>query len=269
MPLPTPLRRLDVDLPACPQVLTRMMALMQDEDASLAEMAELVEGDMALAAAVLRTVNSAMFGILRRVETVGEALRYLGMREVTAITLHTALRAAFPATPQMEALWQHAGRSGLLMGRSARALGLDAMQAHSAGLFARSGQAVLLAHAAERYGALLAALGSDREALRAAEIEAFGVDHGAYGSALCAAWGLAPEVVHYVREQLRVRRGLRRLLALGAVVEALLGEDDADAAAQTLAPAGDCSGADLLAAVQAPWNRLRSGEQAAVASTVA
>ena len=83
---------------------------------------------------------------------------------------------------------QHAGRSGLLMGRSARALGLDAMQAHSAGLFARSGQAVLLAHAAERYGALLAGLGSDREALRAAEIEAFGVDHGAYGSALCAAW---------------------------------------------------------------------------------
>ena len=276
MPLPTPLRRLDVDLPACPQVLTRMMALMQDEDASLAEMAELVEGDMALAAAVLRTVNSAMFGILRRVETVGEALRYLGMREVTAITLHTALRAAFPATPQMEALWQHAGRSGLLMGRSARALGLDAMQAHSAGLFARSGQAVLLAHAAERYGALLAALGSDRAALRAAEIEAFGVDHGAYGSALCAAWGLAPEVVHYVREQLRAPeqwprepRGLRRLLALGAVVEALLGEDDADAAAQTLAPAGDCSGADLLAAVQAPWNRLRSGEQAAVASPVA
>ena len=60
MPLPTPLRRLDVDLPACPQVLTRMMALMQDEDASLAEMAELVEGDMALAAAVLRTVNDGV-----------------------------------------------------------------------------------------------------------------------------------------------------------------------------------------------------------------
>lgn len=276
MPLPPLLRRLDVDLPACPRVLTRMMALMQDEQASQAEMTELVESDMALAAAVLRTVNSAMFGLLRRVETVGEALRYLGMREVTAITLHTALRAAFPATPQMEAIWQHAGRSGLLMGRSARALGLDGLQAHSAGLFARSGQAVLLAHATERYGALLAALGPDREALRAAEVEAFGVDHGAYGSALCAAWGLAPEVVHYVREHLRhpdqwpaEPGGLRRLLALGAVVEALLGEEDADAAAQAAGPLGGCLGTDLLSAVKIPWERLRLGEQAAKAATVA
>ena len=95
MPLPPALRRLDADLPACPRTLVQMLALLEREDAPLGEMAELIESDLALAAAVVRTVNSAMFGLLRRVETVGEAVRYLGTREVAAITYETALRAAF------------------------------------------------------------------------------------------------------------------------------------------------------------------------------
>lgn len=264
MPLPPALRRLDVDLPACPRTLVQMLALLERDDAPFSEMAALIESDMALAAAMVRTVNSAMFGLLRRIDTVGEALRYLGTREVAAITFETALRAAFAPTPAMEALWQHAGRAGLLMGRSARALGLDALHAHTAGLFARSGQAILLAHAPDRYPALLAGLGHDREALTAAEVEAFGISHAAYGSALCAAWGLANDVVHYVREQARppdgwiaLDRPLRRLLALGAVVEALLHEDDAQGAAEQLAPIGGCSTAELVGAVQAPWSRLQ------------
>jgi HD-like signal output (HDOD) protein len=264
MPLPPALRRLDVDLPACPRTLVQMLALLERDDAPVSDMAALIESDMALAAAVVRTVNSAMFGLLRRIDTVGEAVRYLGTREVAAITFETALRAAFSPTPAMEALWQHAGRAGLLMGRSARALGLDGLHAHTAGLFARSGQAILLAHAADRYPALLAGLGHDREALVAAEIEAFGISHTAYGSALCAAWGLASDVVHYVREQARpaeswghLDRPLRRLLALGALVEAMLQEDDATEMAEQLAPAGDCTTAELMDAVQAPWSRLK------------
>jgi HD-like signal output (HDOD) protein len=265
MPLPPALRRLDADLPACPRTLVQMLALLEREDAPLGEMAELIESDLALASAVVRTVNSAMFGLLRRVETVGEAVRYLGTREVAAITYETALRAAFAPSPAMEALWQRAGRGGLLMGRSARALGLDGLHAHTAGLFAHSGQAVLLAHAPQRYGALLAGLGHDRAALVAAETEAFGVSHASYGSALCAAWGLASDVVHFVRERIRPTDAwagldprLRRLLGLGAVVDTLLQEEDLEAAAEQLAQAGGCQRDELIDAVQPPWTRLQA-----------
>ena len=151
MPLPADLRTLAVDLPACPRVLLEMMTLLRDDATPLSAIASLIEGDMALAAAVVRTVNSAMFGLLRRVETVGEAVRYLGTREVAAITLETALRASFPPTPRMRRLWQDASRAGLLMGRSAHALAIDPLHAHTAGLFARGGQAVLLARLGSRY----------------------------------------------------------------------------------------------------------------------
>lgn len=265
MPLPAPLRQLDVHLPACPRTLVQMLALLEREDAPLGEMAELIESDLALAAAVVRTVNSAMFGLLRRVESVGEAVRYLGTREVAAITYETALRAAFAPSPEMDALWQQASRRGLLMGRSARALGLDPLHAHTAGLFATSGQAVLLAHAPQTYGALLAGLAHDRSALVAAEVEAFGVSHAAYGSALCAAWGLAGDVVHFVRERVHpieawagLDSRLRRLLSLGAVVDGLLQEEALDVIAEQMATAGGCPPDELIGAVRPPWTRLQT-----------
>jgi HD-like signal output (HDOD) protein len=265
MNLPLALRRLDVDLPACPRTLVQMMALLRREDAPLSEFTELVEADMALAAAVVRTVNSAMFGLLRRVETVGEALRYLGQREVAAITFDVALRGSFEPTPAMDTLWQQASQAGLLMGRSARALGLDALHAHSAGLFARSGQAVLLQHAGARYEALWTALHHDLGALVAAEIEAFGVSHAAYGSALCASWGLATDVVHHVRDRVLpperwpdVPWSERRLLGLGAVVDALLDEADVSACVARLEPATACSARELIGAVEPAWTRLHA-----------
>lgn len=232
MPLPAPLRSLQADLPACPRVLLELQTLMRDDERALPEIAALIESDMALAAAVVRTVNSAMYGLLRRVETVGEALRYLGTREVVAISYASALRAAFPPSPRMNALWRTAGLSGLLMGRSAAALGVDPLQAHTAGLFACSGQALMLAHLGPAYEAMLEAFGTDAAALDVAETSAWGIGHAAYGSVLCASWGLAGPVVSFVRERVRppaqrppLEPMLRRLLALGAATEALLHED--------------------------------------------
>jgi HD-like signal output (HDOD) protein len=268
MPLPDDLKLLDADLPACPRALLDMLVLLNDENAPVAAMATVIERDMALAAAVVRTVNSAMYGLLRRVETVNEAVRYLGTREVAAITFSTALRAAFPSTPQLEALWDFASRCGMLMGRSAGGLGLDAWRAHSAGLFARCGQAVLMAKYPAVYAALVAELAlddsTDPAALAQAEVARFGVHHAMYGSALCAAWGLGADVVKYVRERIEPPRTwpalgapLCDLLTLGALTERLLEGGQVDACASALAdeqPRRDVQA--LIGAVRGPWEQL-------------
>ncbi|MEX8517530.1 MAG: HDOD domain-containing protein [Leptothrix sp. (in: b-proteobacteria)] len=263
MSLSARLRSLDVDLPACPRTLLELLALLDDDQAPIGAMSRLIESDMALASAVVRTVNTAMFGLLRRVDTVGDALLCLGTREVAAITFSIALRAAFPPTPQLRHLWEHASRCGLLMGRSAPALGLDALRAHTAGLFARSGQAVLLVNSDGLYPKILAAAGDDQQALIDAERAAFGLTHAAYGSALCAAWGLASDVVKYVHERieppqrwLTQTERVRELLALGAMAEQLLAGEDADAAAATVAPGTGLSSQRLSTAVRAPWSSL-------------
>lgn len=221
------LRNLNIDLPACPSTLVKLSLLMAEEDSSIDQLAALIETDMALSSAVVRTVNSALFGLLKRVETVHEGIRYLGMAQVAGLTYEIGLRGAFPPSPLLQKIWDRAGIRGLAMGRIARQLDVDPWQAHTTGLFAETGRAVLYAYDRQRYQELNDQ--SDESMLCAAEIEAFGVSHSALGAALCQSWGLHRDVSDCVRarpnspEQWpQERPAVQKLLTIGAAVDALL-----------------------------------------------
>ena len=117
------LRTLQIDIPSRPDSLVQLSLLMADEDMNVAAAARLIEGDMALAASVLKAVNSSLYGLKGRVQSVQQAITYLGMREVAAITFEMGLRAAFPPAPELEPIWQRAAQRGLLMGRLASTMG--------------------------------------------------------------------------------------------------------------------------------------------------
>src|SRR5688572_2087411 len=151
------LRQLDIDIPSQPQALVKLSLLLADAEINLPAVASLIESDMALAAAVMKAVNSSLCGLKGRVQSVHQAVTYLGMREVAAITFEMGLRAAFPPAPELDPLWQRAAKRGLLMGRLATRLSLDAWAAHSAGLFEECGKAVLFRHARDHYAAMLRA----------------------------------------------------------------------------------------------------------------
>jgi HD-like signal output (HDOD) protein len=189
------LRSLDIDIPAQPESLVKLSLLLADEDMNLQAASSLIETDMALAAAVLKAVNSSLYGLKGRVQSVQQAITYLGMREVAAITFEMGLRAAFPPAAELDPIWK---RAALIMGRLGQQLNVDAWAAHSAGLFEECGKAVLFRHSQDHYRAMLRAASSDTE-LVSLELAGFGVSHDALGAALCESWGLGPAAVASVR----------------------------------------------------------------------
>jgi HD-like signal output (HDOD) protein len=241
------LRTLDIDIPAMPQSLVQLSLLMAEEDINLQAASALIEKDMALAAAVMKAVNSSLYGLRGRVQSVHQAMMYLGMREVAGITYEMGLRAAFPPAPELQPLWQRAAERGLLMGRMAQRLSLDAWAAHSAGLFEECGKAVLFRHAPEHYRAMLRATQVDAE-LVTLERAGFGVSHDALGAALCESWGLGAAAVASVRHHVDARETLclpevparRQICALSVVCHALVyAPQILDDVAQALAPQAD------------------------------
>jgi HD-like signal output (HDOD) protein len=223
------LRSLEIDIPSQPDSLVRLSLLLAEDQTNLAAVAELIEGDMALAAAVMKAVNSSLYGLKGRVQSVQQAITYLGMREIAAITFELGLRAAFPPAAELEPLWQRAAHRGLIMGRLGQRLDIDAWAAHSAGLFEECGKAVLFRHAQDHYRAMLRAANSDTE-LVTLEHAGFGVSHDALGAALCESWGLGPAAVASVRHHVAVQAGgpfpsqmtRRAVCALSAVAHALM-----------------------------------------------
>ncbi|MEO8278447.1 MAG: HDOD domain-containing protein [Ideonella sp.] len=198
MPVEPRLRSLNVDLPTRPAALVRLAALLAEEQCDVRRIGELVESDMALASAVLKAVNSSLYGLAGRVQTVRQAVSYLGTREVASVAYEMGLRAVFPAAAELEPLWCRAGMRGLLMGRIGEALHIDPWAAHSAGLFEECGKAVLFRHSPTRYLPLLMGAQDDAE-LVYLEHREYGVSHDALGAALCESWGLTLSAVHCVR----------------------------------------------------------------------
>ena len=198
------LRTLEIDIPTQPQSLVQLSLLLAEDDMNLQAASALIESDMALAAAVMKAVNSSLYGLKGRVQSVHQAITYLGMREVAAITFEMGLRAAFPPAPELEPIWQRAAWRGLLMGRLAQRLSLDAWAAHSAGLFEECGKAVLFRHASDHYRAMLRAAPDDTELVQL-EHTGFGVSHDKLGAALCESWGLGADAVASVRHHVQAQ----------------------------------------------------------------
>lgn len=244
MPVDPKLRSLNIDVPAQPESLVKLSLLLADDEVNLQALSALITSDMALAAAVLKAVNSSMYGLSGRVQSVQQAITYLGTREVAAVTFEMGLKAVFPTAPELDPLWERASARGLLMGRIGQAIGVDPWASHSAGLFEECGKAVLFRHAPQRYKPLLRAAENDEDLLLL-EHDEFGVSHDALGAALCETWGLAPAAVHSVRFHVMVNATLqlpmqvqrRAICAISAIANAMMRDPDTlDAVAAKVAP---------------------------------
>jgi HD-like signal output (HDOD) protein len=244
MPVDPQLRSLNIDVPAQPEALAKLSMLLDDESVNLQAVSTLISADMALAAAVLKAVNSSLYGLRGRVQSVQQAITHLGTREIASVTFAMGLRAVFPAAQELNPLWERASVRGLLMGRIGQALGVDPWAAHSAGLFEECGKAVLFRHARERYRGLLEQAADDEELLMLEHAE-FGVSHDALGAALCESWGLAPAAVTSVRfhvivnstRELPMQLPKRSICALSALAHALMTDPESlDEVARAVAP---------------------------------
>ena len=249
------LRSLNIDIPAQPEALVKLSLLLADDSVNLQAVSALISSDMALASAVLKAVNSSLYGLSGRVQTVQQACLHLGTNEVAAVTFEMGLRAVFPHADELDSMWERASVRALLMSRIGQALGVDPWVAHSAGLFEECGKAVLFRHASERYRVLLTLAGDDDEQLIALEHAEFGVSHDALGAALCESWGLASAAVASVRfhvgvnatRELPAQVPKRSICALSVLAHALMTDPATlDDVAQRVSPQADMSATLVL-----------------------
>ncbi len=233
MPVDPQLRSLKIDLPAQPEVLAELSLMISNPKANLHQVGALIGSDMALAAAVLKAVNSAYYGLRTKVQTVQQAITYLGTREISSLTFAMGLRAVFPHAPELLPMWQRAGVRAMLMSRIGQAINVDAWAAHSAGLFEECGKAILFRHSSGRYRALLRVAADDEELLMLEQQE-FGIGHDTLGASLCESWSLVPSAVNCVRFHVvvnatrQVPAGIegRDICALSVVANAMMADPE-------------------------------------------
>ena len=188
-------------LPSAPRTYWALTHAAARPDVGLADLAKIVEEDPAMAAKVLQLVNSSYFGLAQRQTSVQQAVAYLGVELLKALTLtaHVFVSAATAAIPgfALDALQAHS----MLAARIAKRLLADkkrAAEAFTAALVHDIGKLVLAMGVPDRFGE---AVRSARETARpdhVVEKELLGVTHAEVGAYLLGLWGLPLTIVEAV-----------------------------------------------------------------------
>ncbi len=92
-------------LPALPTTLQEVNRIMESPDASTEQIAKVISYDQALAAKVLRMVNSPIYGFPGRISSVQHALMLLGFNVIRGLIISTAVFDAMNTS--MRGLWEH------------------------------------------------------------------------------------------------------------------------------------------------------------------
>ena len=134
-----------VKLPSISQVTQALVKTLNDEDAGVQEVADILAKDPALVAKLLRLANSAQFGLPRGVGSIDEAIQMVGMAKVRSLSLGASLCYAFPPIPGLDA--QEFWRSSMACAGYARwlagGLDMDAGQAWLTGMMLRLGELLI------------------------------------------------------------------------------------------------------------------------------
>ncbi len=188
------------ELASLPEIYLRVSQLLENERVSARQIGEVVETDPALTARILKTVNSAYYGLQREVASIAQAVTILGRDRLRQILIGTVLSGAFSQFDNqvlpLQAFWHHSVKTALLSRYIARQSELEelAETLFTAGLLHSIGSLILAHKLPEQTRLVQQAIEHDKEALCMAEARLIGFTHCDAGGALINQWGL-PQVL--------------------------------------------------------------------------
>lgn len=198
-------------MPAFPNSVHRILQLTADINFSAKELIRIIDHDPVMTVKILKLVNSAYFGLSRKITTIHHAVVFVGINTIKNLAVSIATLGMLPQNT----------RSGLNMTRfllhslgtaaAARLLGLqqglseeEATNFFVAGLLHDFGKVVFSQFLPGEHQSALKKAAVEGLSLEQTERAVIGADHAELGALLAEKWQLPPLLVATIREHHRV-----------------------------------------------------------------
>lgn len=235
-------------LTSLPSVYTRIREVIDAPDGSLSEVSEVIAVDPALAARLLKVVNSALYGYGGKVDSLHRAVTLLGLQQVHDMVLAMSLGSVFagmhPAHMDMGRFWRESVMRGIAAREIARRSGQPtAERMLVVGLLADIGHLVMYQTVPELADEAFSQAANGSRSLGESERQIVGCDFTEVGAALCTQWQLPICFAEIIGAQLNPRLAgefvleASMLLIANRIVEAERNGEASDEAAQSVSPA--------------------------------
>lgn len=135
--------------PVLPTTVTKLMQVVNDPESSAQEVMETILPDHSLGLTILKFANSVLFGRPKKVDSLTNAIAFLGFDEVLNIALSKALINSFgdlekKHRPFLRAFWEHSFMCGMAARHVAHDLGFRPDVAFTSGLIHDVGKLIIL-----------------------------------------------------------------------------------------------------------------------------
>ena len=187
-----------------PKVAHRVLEIVEDPKSSASDLAEVVIYDQSLTANVLRICNSPYYALPRKVDSVQQAIAYLGMAKIAEIVLMKMgadyLKAEHSGYDLREGdLWMHAVSSAVIAREICELKNTPNSQLiFTAALLKDIGKVILHRYVGEMFEDIFRLVEQEGITFREAEKNVIGIDHAELGAKVAKKWQFSAKMVHII-----------------------------------------------------------------------
>jgi len=183
----------------------KVMKIVSNPDSSLKELVDIVKYDQGLTANLLRTCNSAYFGLPNEITSIKQAVTLLGVDKVASVIMlgsssdnFRESQAGYDLTEGK--LWKYSVSSALLAQDLAeKRLIKNVSLIFTAALLKDIGKVILDTYVNDSFEAINNAVQNKGLSFIDAEREILGIDHAELGAKVAEQWHFSPQMTNIIR----------------------------------------------------------------------
>ena len=178
-----------------PEIFILLNEILNDPTSSFSDIAKVISMDTALAARILRIVNSSFYSFPSNVETVTHAISIIGTQQLHDLALATTILTKFQGVPEdlvnMDGFWRHS----LGCAVAARILAIQCRETNPerfylCGLLHDVGRLIIMENLPDQAREIIARYQGEGGLMFDVEQQVLGFDHAEVGASLAKAWKL-------------------------------------------------------------------------------
>jgi putative nucleotidyltransferase with HDIG domain len=188
-----------------PQIALKIIRMIRQDEYRLGDISSEIRQDQVISAKVINLCNTALIGLMRKVDSIERALIVLGEKKLLQLVISASVQSLYPETKMgyslcKGGLFQHAVGTGFVAQELAAFTGRCPIDlAYTAGLLHDIGKVPLDQYMAVAAPFFYAAADTADADLSLLEKEKFGISHTEAGARMGERWDLPDNLVDVIR----------------------------------------------------------------------
>lgn len=193
-------------LPTLPVIYTKLTNILEQSNATINKIANIISEDQTIAAKVLKIVNSAFYGFPKKIASLQRAVVILGLKEIKNLVLATSTLKMFEQLQpgdelDMKSFWEHSigcATSAKVLAEAAYLRNPE--DVFTGGLLHDIGKLVHALYLPQEFSSVVADIRDTGMPMFESEKRIIGFTHDQTGRILAEKWGFPEEVTNMITE---------------------------------------------------------------------